>query len=208
MMAHSKKAYFEDMDINPLLVDLYHERLGSVDRILDLGCGNGSIGRHLPNDIEVVGLDIDQDALKRAADCERVVLADLNSGSLPFSSEAFDGVIAKDILEHLDRPAAIVAEIHRVLAAGGRVIVSVPMAKPRVVWNDYTHIRGFTDDALRTLMRDHGFMVSSIKPMGGIPGAGRLGFVKQLPTLLSLPLLRRYAASHEGVFRKPIPEAE
>ncbi|WP_018256168.1 class I SAM-dependent methyltransferase [Halomicrobium katesii] len=203
MPAQNKEAYFEGLGIDPALVELYHERLGDVDRVLDVGCGTGSIGRHLPDTVEVVGVDIDRGALERAKGHERPLLSDLESESLPFADDTFDGIIAKDVLEHLVRPSPIVQELYRVLKPGNRLVVSVPMAKKHVVWGDYTHIRGFTEGALETMLRDYGFDVVDITPMGGFSGAGRFGLVKQLPWLLSVPPLRRFAVSHEGVFEKP-----
>lgn len=197
-----KDAYFEGRETAPALVDLYFDRLGHPDTLLDLGCGRGSFGRDA-GDTTVVGVDVDRGALDVARTRQDVILADLEAGQLPFESQAFDGFVAKDILEHLDRPTPIVEELSRVLEPGGRGVVSVPMAKPRVVWGDYTHVRGFTEEAIEMLLRDAGFTVVRTTPMGGIPGAGRLGLVPSLPTILRVPGFRRFATSHEVVVEKP-----
>lgn len=195
-----KAVYFEDREVPTGLVNLYYERLGDVGRILDIGCGTGAFGA--PSDVEVIGIDIDLGALRKASEREEVCRIDLEAGKLPFDDNVFDGVIAKDILEHLVKPGEMVGEIDRVLKSGGTAIVSVPMAKPRVVWQDYTHIRGFTKEAVCTMVRDYDFEVISITPMGGIPGAGRFDLVRYLPILLRLPGLRRFATSHEVVINK------
>lgn len=200
----NKQSYFEDRRINPQLAELYSKRLGSVATLLDIGCGRGGIGKYFTDtDVTVVGVEIDGNALKQAKEYESVIQYDLEQGSLPFTDEVFDGVIAKDILEHIIHPASIVSEMFRVLRPGGRTVVSVPMAKPRVVWNDYTHIRGFTRDAVSTMFEDQGFRVEQIQPMGGVPGAGRFNLVHILPHVLRLPILRRYAVSHELTATKP-----
>lgn len=195
-----KAVYFQDREVPPELVDLYYERLGGVDRVLDLGCGTGAFGTR--SDVEVIGVDIDVGALREASEREEVCRVDLEAGKLPFDDGVFDGVIAKDILEHLVNPGEMVAEVNRVLKSGGTAVISVPMAKPRVVWQDYTHIRGFTKEAVCTMVRDYDFEVISITPMGGVPGAGHLALVRYLPVLLNLPALRRFATSHEMVIRK------
>jgi SAM-dependent methyltransferase len=46
--------------------------------------------------------------------------------NLPFGNEAFDGVIASAVLEHVLYPENAVAEIHRVLARNGLVYTEVP----------------------------------------------------------------------------------
>jgi SAM-dependent methyltransferase len=125
-------------------------------------------------------------------------------GGLPFKDEIFDAIVAKDVLEHLVRPWLIVAEMHRVLRKGGRVIASVPMAQARAVWDDYTHVRGFTRTALKTLFEDHGFLAQKLMPMGGLPFAGRLGLVRWLPWILALPPLGRlFGSSYMIVATKP-----
>lgn len=197
-----KRAYFQGREVNSTLVDLYFKRLNTSGRVLDLGCGSGSFGA-VNGDIDLVGVDIDLGALETAKTREDVVLWDLESGTLPFHDNAFDGVIAKDVLEHLSNPTDLLEEMNRVLVGRGRAVISVPMAKPKVVWGDYTHVRGFTEDALRTMVRDHGFEVIHVTPMGGIPGIGRLGLTRALPTILRIPGLRRFATSHELVMENP-----
>lgn len=197
-----KQVYFEEREINPALIDLYFDRLDDPTKVLDIGCGRGSFGTvRSERDVEVVGVDIDSGALQVASEKEEAILCDLESGALPFKENTFDGIIAKDILEHLSDPTEILTEMRRVLEQGGRAVISVPMAKPKVVWGDYTHVRGFTEDALRTMVRDFGFEVISISPMGGIPGVGRLGLTRALPVLLQVPGFRRFATSHELVMK-------
>lgn len=113
----------------------------------------------------------------------------MEAQQLPFDGEYFDAVLAKDILEHLQAPWALVTETYRILRLGGIVIANVPMAKPKIVWNDYTHIRGFTRNALRMLFEDSGFDVLHIHKMGGIPLAGKLLLIKWIPILLRFPPL-------------------
>jgi|GEM_PF-2749385 len=202
-----KQSYFEGRDVEPALVDLYADRLGDPDLVLDVGCGRGSFGTlRKDRDVEVVGVDVDIGALETASQREDVLVCDLESGELPFANGSFDGLIAKDILEHLTEPAAVLSEIERVLSPNGRGVISVPMAKPKVVWGDYTHVRGFTEGAIRMMVEDQGLAVVSVSPMGGVPGAGRFGLTKYLPHLLRVPGFRRLASSHEVVLEKPANE--
>jgi 2-polyprenyl-3-methyl-5-hydroxy-6-metoxy-1,4-benzoquinol methylase len=59
-------------------------------------------------------------------------------------------VVAKDILEHLTKPWLVLKEVRRVLKPEGIVLASVICYRGRRVWDDYTHVRGFT---LRSLQR-------------------------------------------------------
>ncbi len=67
--------------------------------------------------------------------------------------------------------------------------MSVVMAKPRAVWADYTHVRGFTRRSARLLLEDAGFEVEAVWRMGGIPLSTRLRFIWLVPTLLRLPVV-------------------
>ena len=125
-------------------------------------------------------------------------------GGLPFPRNRFDAVIARDLLEHLDHPWDAVREMRAVLRPGGAALVSVPMARPRVVWNDYTHRRGFTRSAIRLLFLDAGFAVERVDRMGPLPLATRLNLIRVVPWLLRLPVLNQvWATSWEVLVRKP-----
>jgi SAM-dependent methyltransferase len=88
---------------------------------------------------------------------------------LPFADASFDGVVLKDLLEHVREPTAVVAEALRVLRPGGRVFASSPDAQ-RWVWDDYTHRRPFTRKAFRLLFRDAGFDVEQVGYESVMPG--------------------------------------
>ena len=79
---------------------------------------------------------------------------------LPFDEQSFDGVVLKDVLEHVANPVALVREVRRVLRPGGRVFASSPDAQ-RWVWDDYTHRRPFTRKSFRMLFEDQGLEWSS-----------------------------------------------
>jgi SAM-dependent methyltransferase len=201
-----KQVYYERAGtLDPGLVARYYRHAGTVRTVLDVGCGLGCFGRLKPDpSIVVHGVDVDAGAVARAGQWERTVVVDLERGSLPHDSGSFDAVFAKDILEHLDTPSVLVGEIRRVLRPGGVLVASFPMEYPWVVWDDYTHVRGFTRAAAAMLFEDVGFEVRAVLPMGGIPGFGRLGLVDAIPSVLSVPLFRRwFGRSWELVARAP-----
>ncbi len=200
-----KRAYYRGTGAPPQLVREYFRRLGSVWLVLDLGCGPGGVSRAAPCGVRVIGVDHDRGALEGAGRYGRVVAWDADEGRrLPFPRRRFDAVIARDVLEHLDRPWDAVREMHSVLRPGGLALASIPMARPRVVWNDYTHRRGFTRAAVRQLFLDAGFEVERVDRMGPLPLAARLGLIRAAPWLLRLPVLNQvWATSWEVLARKP-----
>jgi SAM-dependent methyltransferase len=184
-----KEAYYESRGMPPALAARYYRLLGWSRRVLDLGCGTGDFGRFRPSDeYEIHGVDLDVGAIEIASAHEIAQVHDASAQRLPYSDGFFDGVLAKDILEHLLEPSRVVREIRRVMKPGGVVVASVVVAKPRRVWADYTHVRGFTRATARVLFEDNGFAVESIWPMGGIPLTTRFDLVDRVPQLLRFPL--------------------
>ncbi len=187
------------------MADLYWRMLTpNIQRVLDLGCGHGGFGKRKPEESVVIGVDRDPLVLETAcAHYDHVFLADLEQGILGFENESFDGVLARDILEHLHEPWNMVDEIHRVVKPGGTVIASVPMAKPSVVWSDYTHVRGFTKKAIRSLFEDCGFRIRDVFPMGGYSFSDRMRITRFMPFLMKMPGAGLLAVSYQLVAEKP-----
>jgi SAM-dependent methyltransferase len=143
---------------------IFAAAVGTGRRVLDLGCRTGALASYYAAGNDVVGVDVDRDALARAA--ERLGIetmwADVETG-LPFDDASFDAVVAGELLEHLADPRAVVAHVRRVLRPGGVFVGSVPNAfrlKSRVAYAlgrypadwDPTHLQLFTPKALRELL--------------------------------------------------------
>ena len=163
-------------------------------RMLDVGCGTAWLAEHFD---DYTGVDGSPEAVATAAERGRRVLLASVAEPLPFGDAGFDGVVAKDILEHVDDPVFVVREILRVLRPGGRVFASSPDAQ-RWVWDDYTHRRPFTRKAFRLLFADQGFNVERCGYESVMPGTSvvsRWGRRHRRPPLLAaaawLPVVRR-----------------
>lgn len=183
-----KLRYYEGRTLRPAVARFYLRRLSAVRRLLDVGCGTGELGRYAAAEgIEVHGVDVDEGAVAKAAAFEQAICLDLDRDDLPYEDGFFDAVLARDVFEHLRDPARAAREVRRVLRPGCVAVVSVVMARPKRVWADYTHVRGFTKDAARLLLEDAGLAVEDVWPMGPVPLSSRLGFVALLPFLLRVP---------------------
>ena len=111
---------------------------------------------------EVVGMDVDSDALVQAAERGvRCVVGDVEE-PLPFDDESFDVVVAGELIEHVRDPASFVGEAVRVLRRGGRLVGSTPNSyrvqgrlrflRGRHPDGDPTHLHFFAPHELRQLL--------------------------------------------------------
>ncbi len=110
---------------------------------------------------------------------EKVVQADLERGLDPLSRMAgdqFDGILLLDRLEHLREPGNLLEDCRRLLAARGKLIVSVPNAvnftmRLMVLFGafryadrgimDWSHLRFFTRKTIRALLEKYGYRITA-----------------------------------------------
>jgi SAM-dependent methyltransferase len=91
---------------------------------LDLGAGVGANLELLRGRHRVVGSEISESAAKEAATIAPVAVAD--GARLPFADSSFGFVVCTEVLEHVDDPSAVFAEMARVLRPGGLAFVTTP----------------------------------------------------------------------------------
>jgi ubiquinone/menaquinone biosynthesis C-methylase UbiE len=104
------------------------------ERVLDLGCGTGIVARQVAPRVEatgkVTGLDVSPNMLavaKVAADREGLTIGwrEGNAERLPFPDNSFDLVLCQFALMFVTNKAVALAEMRRVVAEDGRVLISV-----------------------------------------------------------------------------------
>jgi len=116
------------------------------DRVVDLGSGTGTVPHFLRTEpgvesrIEIHQLDCVPDALKTARrrpiagniePCVVLVTCDLSLDSgagtrfVPMRDQSYDAAIASLLLNYVDEPKRLLAEVRRILRRGGRFVLSV-----------------------------------------------------------------------------------
>ncbi len=118
--------------------------LGPTPRLLDVGCSTG----HLLADLraafpgaELAGVDAEAAGLRSAHEAvPDVPLMYASATDLPFADGVIDGLVALNLLEHLEDDVAALAEFRRVLRTGGRAVVVVP-ANPSLYDYYDAHLR-------------------------------------------------------------------
>src|SRR5207237_9419755 len=144
------------------VLDRYLGKNGSHERrILDVGCGTGTMLTYLASYGQAQGVDIDEEAVGY---CRERGLTDVRLGAaetLPFEDGSFDLVTALDVVEHLHDDAAALRGLRRVLRPGGKVLVTVP-AHP-FLWGDQDevnlHKRRYVAPQVRERLTATGFDV-------------------------------------------------
>lgn len=156
----------------------FNDKIGAGKSILDLGCRDGTLARYFLKDNKVFGVDIDVQALRRAAGKGIITnQIDLNGSWEYLGREKFDVVVAAEILEHLYFPEVVLGKIFGVLKQGGILVGSIPNAfslknrvrlflgmKKNTSLGDPTHINHFGFGELNRLLKK-GFTKVLIKPL-------------------------------------------
>jgi SAM-dependent methyltransferase len=130
-------------------------------RVLDAGAGEGRYARHFPLQ-RYCGVDL---AVGDAAwDYSRLdAIADL--AALPFRTGAFDAALSIVTIEHLREPASALAEMARVMAPGGRLLVAAPHEwEVHQAPHDYYR---YTRYGMRYLLEKAGWEVREVRAAGG-----------------------------------------
>ncbi len=152
----TKRAGYYRVRCSQFLRDMA-EGLSPATTVLDVGCGRFDY-RQLFRRQRYIRLDIN--VAYPGLDC----VADVNK--LPFADQCVDTVLANNLLEHVNTPHLLLAEVHRVLKPGGKLYVLVPF---------FTHIHQapmdffrYTKYGLASLFEQAGFTQLSLESVGGL----------------------------------------
>jgi methionine biosynthesis protein MetW len=182
-------------------------------RVLDVGCGTGSITR-LIRDLrgaEVLGIEPNGERARLAGERGLQVVHGVYEDAIVQRHGTFDVVLFADVLEHLVDPAATLRAVRGALGDGGRVLASIPNVahwsvrlsllagrfdyQPTGIM-DATHLRWFTRAGVERLFRESGYRMERMQhsagmflpsysrpPLGWVPERVRLGVVRRLMPL-------------------------
>jgi SAM-dependent methyltransferase len=128
--------------------------VGSPQRLLDVGSADGPSVGWLSAPTKV-SLDLDPRGLRPPSGICGSLLA------LPFGDASFEVVSAFDVIEHCDPEQDALRELHRVLAPGGRLLMSVPSYQ--WAWSDHDvangHHRRYTRERAVEAVEAAGFEI-------------------------------------------------
>jgi 2-polyprenyl-3-methyl-5-hydroxy-6-metoxy-1,4-benzoquinol methylase len=124
-------------------------------RLLDAGCGVGYGTRLLVERggvaTSALGIDVEPQAIAYARERYGSERVDFRADDLLLFEDrtGFDGVVALEIVEHVDNPKALIDHLLSMLRPGGVLVASVPTT-PSTDLNPY-HRHDFTERSFRRL---------------------------------------------------------
>ena len=148
-----------------------------AQRVLELGCANGRLGRRYkesnPN-TEWWGIELSSAAAESAArHLDRVFCVDIEQVDLKSLGQGFDVIVIGDLLEHLREPERVLETLNDMVSDGGRLVCCIPnMAHLSVIQRlvagdisyddagllDRTHTRFFSQSSAFKALLDSGWL--------------------------------------------------
>jgi SAM-dependent methyltransferase len=186
------KDYYEELwerlpdELHPpeleLRTRLLRGEIREGDRVLDLGSGTGEFTQ-VANDSgasEVIGVEVAEAAIARARAQHPALDFRLTpiEGPLPLADASFDLVWASEVIEHIADTAVWMSEVRRVLAPGGRLLLTTPAhGRLRLLLHGIErysdpqgdHLHLYTARSLRALLDEFGFVDVRVEAASGPP---------------------------------------
>jgi 2-polyprenyl-3-methyl-5-hydroxy-6-metoxy-1,4-benzoquinol methylase len=160
-----------------------------IQRVLDVGCGDGNFTASLADaGFVMCGVDLSHDRIARAqASYRNIRFAQASAYddlSAPFGGEAFDAIVSIEVIEHLFSPRDFLDRARLALRPGGRLILTTPywgyfknvalavtnrMDRALTATWDGGHIKHWSYRTLRMVGEERGFEYVSFAGAGRMP---------------------------------------
>jgi ubiquinone/menaquinone biosynthesis C-methylase UbiE len=144
------------------------------DRILEIGCGIGTIVNELSGkDHDIIGIDISGEAIEYGSEKYDDIRLEVQAAeTLPYEDESFEVVLSFDLFEHIAEIDKHISEVRRVLRPGGYYLFQTPNRYSNIIyetlwtkslqWRRY-HPSLHSPGQLRRRMARHGFETRFVK---------------------------------------------
>lgn len=148
-------------------------------KVLDVGCGVGSISLYLAaQGAEVTGIDISPRAIKIANQAKTEVgLKNVvfRQGTLRAEPKKYDLVVCFEVIEHIENDEAFVKQILVNLKPNGLLVLSTPSQNNtlyrfgfyRQFDQEVGHLRRYTPSTIAELLRARGFVIEEVRSVEG-----------------------------------------
>ncbi len=172
-------------------------------RFLDVGCGPGlAVQMAAERGYEAYGVEINSRSAAYARDVLGLRVADSDLASAGFPDGHFSVVMLSHVLEHLMSPSDVLAEVRRVLAPDGVLVVEVPNMAGLPVralgarwpgWAPYMHVWQFTPKTLVASLARAGFAAVEVRARENMEFGRPRGALKRIARATAFRALERAA---------------
>ncbi len=194
-----------------LLLKSINKYLRRKDKVLDIGCGAGTLCLYLANKgYEVLGIDISNQAVESAKESAKIMGFDgAKFKKCDFPAEIpngkFDFIIFTEVIEHIKNDRKALSQINNLLNKNGILLLSTPSARAPLNRIGYSkefdkrvgHLRRYDIEELQKMINDEGFSIKETRRVEGAirnflflsPSAGKIirfikYFISDLVTLI------------------------
>ncbi len=187
---------------NRWIYDRVRDGLGQ--RVLEIGCGTGTITSFMVDRRLVVGIDVVDDYIQatsdRFKDRPNIVIRrhDLTESIEPLRSYRFDSAVSVNVFEHIADDERAMKAVYALLEPGGTFTLLVP-CHPALLGGfdrDIGHHRRYTKVELRRKLEASGFIVERLRRSNPV---GAVGW------LINVRLLRLRRLRGTGLFDRLVP---
>ena len=129
-------------NIPDLLASFIEARPG--ERVLDVGCGDGRFLRFCESQMKegiIYGTDVSYVRLQRCIG-EQLKVGQADVENMPFADNTFQTILLIEVIEHTWQPEKALSELVRILAPGGKLILSTPNYPIKRVYDWLAYLRG------------------------------------------------------------------
>lgn len=165
-----------------LIIPVLKKYLRRNLKVLDIGCGAGTIDFYLANKVyDIIGVDISEKAVKSCIQTARNLgLRNVKFQKVFFPKERirgkFDFIIFTEVMEHLEDDRLALKEIHKLLKPNGILLLSTPsinaplhkLGLTKKFDKEVGHIRRYDSKQLIRLLNFSGFKIVTIYKTEGI----------------------------------------
>lgn len=124
---YKKGGYYSDKNFNKRALNILGLSKKENARLLDIGCGQGTLLAAAEKFVQTYGVDISREAIKKAREnAKKTKFKVSNAEKLPFTKEYFDYILCMGSLEHFFDLNKALKEMLRVLKRNGKIIIHVP----------------------------------------------------------------------------------
>lgn len=165
-----------------ILLSVINSYLKSEMKVLDIGCGAGTLDFYLANKgYQVTGVDISETAIRSCREtAKNLGIKNADFKVLDFPDETpegkYDAVLFFEVIEHLADDNKALKRIYSLLKPGGILFLSTPSKNAPLYKLGLTkrfdkevgHLRRYSDQGLSSMLKESGFKITELKKTEGI----------------------------------------